>query len=58
MASNVFNGRNELSTLRRCLSDTYLGFKRIGQASLSAEAHTTFLHLLSCPDPGVGDGGS
>jgi len=50
MASKVFNGRNELSTLRRCPSDTYLGFKRIGQASLSAgspQKHTQHSCIFS-----------
>ena len=50
MASKVFNGRNELSTLRRCLSNTDLGFKRIGQASFSAgspQKHTQHSCIFS-----------
>ena len=36
MASNVFNSRNELSTLRRCPSDMHLGFKWLDQSCLPA----------------------
>lgn len=54
-ASNVFNSRNELST--RGARETRLGVQKdkssISLRRVTTEPHATFLHLLSCPDPGV-----
>lgn len=50
MGSNVFNGRDELSTLRRYPGGVHLGFKRLHQSSLPsgpAQKHARNSHIFS-----------
>lgn len=50
MGSNVFNGRDELSTLRRYPGGGHLGFKRLQQSSLPsgpAQKHARNSHIFS-----------
>lgn len=60
-APNIFSCNEELFILQRCPNEVNLVQRRISIISsyrANIEACTEFQHLLSCPDPGVGEGNS